>query len=97
MSGRDFDETFRWISAAPVALFGIAFALGLLLYLFTPGSSAAATALHAGILLLISSPAVRMAVATAERVHRRDWPFVLMILVIAAEILLVLWRSALQR
>jgi uncharacterized protein DUF1634 len=87
-------RTSRLLSTATVALFGVMLALGLFLYLLAPSSAAAAVTLNAGILILIASPAVRIAVATAEEIRRRDWGFVLMTAVICAELLFVLWRAA---
>ena len=87
-------HTSRLLSAATVALFGVMLALGLFLYLLAPSSEAAAVTLNAGILILIASPAVRIVVATAEEIRRRDWSFVLMTAVICAELLFVLWRAA---
>jgi len=83
----------RLLSAAAVALFGVMLALGLFLYLVAPSSAAAAVTLNAGIVILISSPGVRIVVATAEHIRRRDWSFVLMAGVICAELLFVLWRA----
>ena len=89
----DLELRFGWISIVVVVLFSSAFALGLAAYVVDPAGRAAVTAIHAGLLLLIASPAVRMAVAGAERIRRRDWPFVAMMLVIALELLVVVWRA----
>jgi uncharacterized membrane protein len=53
-------------------------------------------ALNAGLLLLIASPAARMAVALAERIRRADWTFVIMTVVIALELVVVLWRASVR-
>ena len=90
----DRRETSRWLAAAPVALFAAAFALGLLVYLLAPASAASAAILNAGILILIASPAVRLAVAAVDCIRRRDWIFVLMSAIISAELLFVLLRAA---
>ena len=87
-------EASRWLSAAPVGLFAAAFAVGLTLYLLAPESPAAAVALNVGIIILIGSPVVRIAVETADRIRRRDWTFVAMTAVICAELLFVLVRAA---
>ena len=91
---RDRFETSRWLAAAPVALFAAAFALGLLCYLLAPASAASAAILNAGILILIASPAVRIAVAAVDCIRRRDWSFVVMSAVICAELVYVLLRAA---
>jgi hypothetical protein len=90
----DLEVRFRWVTAAPVVLFGAALAAGLVLYLISPSSRIAMAALNAGLVLLIVSPAARMAVAIAERIRRADWTFVTMTALIALELLVVLWRAA---
>jgi hypothetical protein len=89
----DLELRYRGLTAAPVVLFGLALAVGLVLYLFSPSSRLAAAALNAGLVLLIASPAARMAVAVAERIRRGDWTFVIMTVVIALELLVVMWRA----
>jgi hypothetical protein len=98
VSGRidDLEVRYRWVSAAPIALFGLAFAFGLVVYLVAPLNPAALGALNAGLLLLIASPAARMAVALAERIRRADWTFVIMTVVIALELVVVLWRASVR-
>jgi uncharacterized membrane protein len=90
----DLEARLRPVSVAAVVLFSASLALGLVLYLLSPGDRLALLALKAGLLILITSPAIRILVAAAERVRRRDWPFVLMTLVILAELMVVLWRAA---
>jgi hypothetical protein len=92
----DLEIRLRWISIAIVMLFSSSFAMGLVWYVIEPGGRGAVAALHAGLLLLIASPAARMAVATAERIRRRDWAFAGMMLVIALELVVVLWRASLK-
>jgi hypothetical protein len=82
------------MSIAMVGLFALAFAVGLGLHLADPGSDGAMFALHAGLLLLMVSPAVRLSVATAERLRKRDFAFAAMILVVLLELAIVLWRAS---
>ncbi len=90
---QDLEARFRPLSVAAVLIFSASLALGLVVYLISPESRLALLALHAGLLILIASPAIRISVAAAERIRRRDWPFVLMTLAIVAELLVVLWRA----
>jgi hypothetical protein len=90
------EARFRPLSVAAVLVFSLSLAVGLALYLVFPGHRVALLALHTGLLVLIASPGIRIAVAAAERIRRRDWPFVLMTLVIVAELLVVLWRAVRQ-
>ena len=92
----DLETTFRWVSIAIVLTFSAAFAVGLAIYFVAPGSGAALMALNVGLLLLIASPVARMSIATAERIRRRDWGFVLMVAAIALELVVVLWRATMK-
>lgn len=90
---QDLETRFRPLSVAAVLVFSLSLAVGLALYLLAPGNRLALLALHTGLLILIASPAIRISVALAERIRRRDWPFVLMTVVIVAELMVVLWRA----
>jgi uncharacterized membrane protein len=89
----DLEARFRPLSVVAVLIFSASLALGLILYLIAPENRLALLALHGGLLILIASPAIRISVAAAERIRRRDWPFVLMTLVIVTELMVVLWRA----
>ena len=89
----DLEVRFNWVSIALVTLFGLAFGIGLLLHIRKPGSPEASLVLQAGLLLLMASPATRLALALVERIRRRDWTFVLMTVIVAAELALVMWRA----
>jgi len=90
----DLEIRYRWLSIAVVILFGGAFALGLILYVLDRGSGVSLQALNAGLVLLMAAPAVRILVAGAERVRRGDWTFVFLTAIVAAEIVVVLWRAS---
>jgi len=89
----DLEIRYRWMSIAVVVLFGATFAVGLILYVLDHESRAAAVVLHAGLILLMVSPAVRMLVAGAERIRRQDWAFLALMAVVVFEMALVLWRA----
>ena len=91
---RSFEHRYRWMSVAMVGLFALAFAIGLGLHLVDPGGAVAMFALQAGLILLMVSPAVRMGVATAERLRKRDYAFAVMTLVVLLELAIVFWRSS---
>jgi hypothetical protein len=90
----DLEVRYRWMSIGSVILFGVAFAFGLILYVLDRGSAASLLWLQAGLLLLMASPAVRMLVAGAERVRRRDWTFLALTAAVIGELGVVLWRAA---
>lgn len=87
------EARYHWLSMAIVLAFSLLFAVGLGLYLLDPGSRAAAIALNGGLILLMASPALRIVVATAERVRVRDVPFILMTLAVIVELAIVFWRA----
>ena len=91
---RSFEHRYRWMSVAMVGLFAMAFAIGLGLHLTDPGGDGAMFALQAGLILLMVSPAVRMGVATAERLRKRDFAFAVMTLVVLLELAIVFWRAS---
>lgn len=90
----DLDVRLRWLALATVWLFALALSAGMVLHLVRPGSRLATGLLDGGLVLLMAAPAVRILVAVAERVRRRDWPFVLMTLAVVIELAIVLWRAA---
>ena len=92
----DLEVRLNWISIALVALFGLAFGIGLVLQIRRPGSPEASLVLQAGLLLLMASPAARLLIALVERIRRSDWTFVIMTVIVAAELALVMWRAGAQ-
>ena len=90
---RNIEVRYAWVSVGIVALFSAAFAIGLVLYLLDPGSRGAELALHGGLMLLMASPALRILVATAERVRRRDILFLVMTVAVVVELGIVFWRA----
>jgi uncharacterized membrane protein len=90
----DLEVRYRWLSIGSVILFGVAFALGLTLYVLDPQSAASLRWLQVGLLLLMATPALRILVATAERIRRRDWTFLGLTAIVVLELAVVLWRAA---
>lgn len=91
---RDLESRFGWLSVAAVVAFGVLLAIGLLLHVTHPEGSASRRLLEAGLVTLMLGPALRLALALAERLRRRDWPFVVMTLIVVIELTLVMWRAA---
>jgi len=90
---RSLEVRYRWVSMAIVLAFSLLFAVGLGLYVLDPGSRGAVLALNGGLVLLMASPALRILVATAERIRLRDTPFILMTLAVIVELGIVFWRA----
>jgi len=42
----------------------------------------------------MAAPALRILIAVAERIRRRDWVFVFMTAIVVIELGIVLWRAA---
>lgn len=85
---------FRWLSVMIVVGFGAALLAGTILHVIAPGSRASVGFLHTGIVMLMTAPALRIVIAVAERIRRRDWTFVLMTVIVVIELSIVLWRAA---
>lgn len=90
----DIEDRLWWVSVTTVGLFGAALTAGMVLYLIRPDSPVSVGLLEAGLVLLMAAPAVRILIAVAERIRRRDWVFVLMTLIVVIELAFVLWRAA---
>lgn len=90
----DLERRFGWLSTALVVLFGGALAAGMVLHLMSPATLLSVRLLETGLVLLMAAPALRILIAVAERIRRRDWPFVIMTAVVVLELAIVLWRAA---
>jgi len=84
----------RWVSVTIVVAFGTALMAGTILHVLAPNSAASVGFLHTGIVMLMTAPALRIVIAIAERIRRRDWTFVLMTVIVVFELSFVLWRAA---
>jgi uncharacterized membrane protein len=69
-----------------VSVSSICLAAGLLMTLAGGGSSVARALLQAGIVVLLATPVVRVAVSSAGYARRRDWLFVTLTLVVLLEL-----------
>lgn len=90
---RDLEERFLWIVRAMVFVGGLALAAGLLMHLAWRGTAVANTCLHAGLMLLMATPALRIVIAVAERIRRRDLQFVVVTAVVLLELSLTMWYA----
>lgn len=85
---------FRWLSVTIVVAFGAALMAGTILHVLAPNSAISLGFLHTGIIMLMTAPALRIVIAVAERVRRRDWTFVVMTVIVVIELAIVMWRAA---
>jgi hypothetical protein len=93
-SKADLEVRFGWVGIAAVVAFGALLAAGVVLHVLDPGGAPSRGMLEAGLVTLMLAPAVRLTVAVAERVRRRDWTFVIMTGVVVLELVIVMWRAA---
>jgi uncharacterized membrane protein len=91
---RDVEDRLLWIVRGAVLASGAALASGLVLHIARGDHPAARLLLAIGLMLLMSIPAARVVIATAERVRRRDWYFVVATLVVLVELCLALWFAS---
>ncbi len=90
----DLEVRFGWVAVAVVVVFGALLATGLLLHIGDPGAAASRAMLEAGLITLMLAPAVRLTIAVAERVRRREWGFVIVTAIVVIELAFVMWRAA---
>ena len=89
----DLEVRCRPLFIGGVVLFSAALAMGLALHVLVPGRLSSAL-LQTGLVLLMAAPALRIGIAVAERIRRRDWMFVVMTAIVAIELAVVMWRAA---
>ena len=92
----NLERRLRWIGQLPILLFSILLAVGLVLHVAAPGRPLSSSALNLGLVTLMLSPVVRLFLAVAERIRRRDWLFVGMTAIVVIEIAIVMWRASLK-
>ena len=91
---RDVEDRLLWLVKGAVLASGAALGSGLGLHLARADQPAARSLLAIGLILLMCIPAARVVIATAERVRRRDWYFVVATLVVLVELCLALWFAS---
>ncbi len=91
---RDLEDRLLWIVKIGVLASALALAAGLGLHVFLGDRPAARSLLSLGLVLLMTVPALRVVLATVERVRRRDWYFVTATLIVLAELSLAMWFAS---
>lgn len=90
----DLENRLLWIVKAGVVASGAILAAGLVLHMLDADQPAARALLAIGLMLLMSVPALRVILATAERMRRRDWYFVIATVLVLVELSVALWFAA---
>ncbi len=92
-ANRDLEDRFLWVVRAMVVVGALALAAGLLMHLAWSDKTVASAYLRAGLVLLMATPALRIVIAVAERLRRRDFQFVLVTAVVVLELSLTMWYA----
>ena len=90
----DFEGRFLWIVKGGVIASGTTLAAGLALHLYQGDHQASRYLLALGLILLMTVPALRVIIATAERLRQRDWYFVIATIVVLVELSVTMWFAA---
>ena len=90
----NLEDRFLWIIKGGVFGSGLLLAAGLALHLARPDQAAARSLLAVGLIVLMAVPAGRLLLASAERIRRRDWLFLLATLLIVIELSLTMWFAS---
>jgi uncharacterized membrane protein len=90
----DFEDRFLWIVKGGVIASGFTLAAGLALHLYEGDHQTSRYLLALGLILLMTVPALRVIIATAERLRRRDWYFVIATIVVLVELSVTMWFAA---
>jgi hypothetical protein len=88
------EDRFLWIIKGGVFGSGLLLAAGLALHLARPDQAASGSLLAGGLVVLMGVPAARLLLASAERIRRRDWLFLLATLIIVIELSLTMWFAS---
>lgn len=90
----DLEDRLLWIVKGGLIASGVTLATGLALHVASGDQPASRSLLALGLILLMSVPALRVVTATAERVRRRDWYFVVATIVVLIELSVTMWFAA---
>lgn len=93
MTERDLEERSLWIVRLSVRLSAFALAGGLLLRLLASQESRSRVVIGAGLVVLMLTPVLRILIAVAERLRRRDLQLVAITAVVLLELTLTLWYA----
>ena len=93
MTPSDLEDRFLWIVRLSVRLSAFALAGGLVLRLLAPHASLSRRVIGAGLILLMLTPVLRILIAVAERLRRRDLQLVAITIVVLLELSLTMWYA----
>jgi uncharacterized membrane protein len=91
---KDLEDRLLWIVKIGVLVSGLALAAGLALHVVQGDRPASRSLLAVGLVVLMAVPGLRVIIATADRVGRRDWYFVAATVIVLVELSLTMWFAA---
>lgn len=91
MSGGELESRLSWVGLTAVVLSALALAAGLGCHVADQNAALSARLLQAGFVILMATPILRVLISTAERMRQRDWTFVVVTVVVLAEVALAAW------
>ena len=94
IADRDIDARYLWVVNTSLIGSSLVLAAGLIVHTVLSQELLAQRILGAGLILLMATPALRILIAVAERVNRRDVQFVVITLIVLLELSLTLWYAA---
>lgn len=95
MRGKNgFEDRLLWIVKGTLAASAVLLATGLILQVVQPDLPAARSLLALGLMLLMGIPALRVVIATADRILHRDWYFVIATVIVLVELSLTMYFAS---
>ena len=89
----ELEDRLLWLVKAMVVAGGLVLATGLLFHVLSSGTRITAVMLQAGLILLMATPALRILIAVADRIRRRDLQFVVVTLIVVFELTVTMWYA----
>jgi uncharacterized membrane protein len=90
----EIEDRFAWVVNTSLLGSSLVLVIGLLLHIVVSNEPLAQRFLRAGLMLLMATPALRILIAVADRVRRRDVQFVVVTAIVIGELCLTLWYAA---
>ena len=89
----ELEDRLLWLVKAMVIAGGLVLAIGLLFHILSSGTRITDVMLQAGLILLMATPALRILIAVADRIRRRDVEFVVVTLIVVLELTVTMWYA----
>jgi uncharacterized membrane protein len=89
----DLRERFLWVVQTMVVAAAVALALGLILHVSGADALLAERSLRTGLVILMSTPVIRILIAVAERLRTRDVQYLVVTAIVLMELSLTMWYA----